>query len=180
MSYVWLINYENYLSLLFADTTSVSACARGWLQTSLRTFFMWKDLPHRQEQVKKRERKGQSESFSHYRSKGKAVSGIKLMWMSPVKFSCTYLFLGKLRSQRSFMNYLCHSKSVCACFCINDVFLCLSLVVHHSGLVIVAISKKNLFSQLLPQHLWYQIVIGWVSICACSYLNINILFSMQR
>ncbi len=43
-----LINYENYLSILFPDT-SASVCAWGWLQNSLRAFFMCKDFPNRLE-----------------------------------------------------------------------------------------------------------------------------------
>jgi len=46
------------------------------------------------EKVKERSK----EPFSHFRNQGKAVADIKLMWMSPSKFSCNYLFIFLLES----------------------------------------------------------------------------------
>ncbi len=95
---------------------------------------------------KVREKKGQRENaciFLITGAKGRLMILSSCGCLQANTHALIYLFIyfsfGKLRSQHSLMNYLCHSKSVCACFCNYDVFLCLSLVVHHSGLVIVAI-----------------------------------------
>lgn len=190
-----LINYENYLSLLFADT-SVSVCVWGWLQNSLRAFFMWKDLPYRLEKEKKTQGESKRKEgtkrecvyFSHYRSQGKAVADIKLMWMSPGKYSCTlfiYLFLFWKVEKPAFPYELSLPFKVSVCVFLQ--LLCFSLSYSSCPSQWTGnrchIKEKPFFTTASATPMIPDSKLGnWIGeyICTCCYLNRDVLFSIQR